>query len=260
MAEPLSLNSAILGSDDEDDDYVPGEQDSGSDSEVERHAKKQRVQDLPSEVVAKNPVTDDAARNALWESFLESASTSASGSGVPTPQSEAKTITIDRSYRFAGQDVVEKVEVAEDSKEAKEWRSRQLSPRITPENASTATSPSKLDTPAPSTHQVEPLLSSSVDTPVVAPPAVAPKPKVATKPRKSLSSLAAAAKPKKLTTLEKSRLDWQSHVSAATLDERDELERNRKAGGTGYLQKVDFLARVGERRENAFEDSKRKRR
>ncbi|KAL5637860.1 hypothetical protein ACGC1H_002210 [Rhizoctonia solani] len=86
------------------------------------------------------------------------------------------------------------------------------------------------------------------------------KPKPPPKSRKSLSSLAAAGKPKKLTTLDKSRLDWQSHLVSSTQEERDDLERNRKAGGAGYLEKVDFLARVGERRDNVFEDSKRKRR
>jgi hypothetical protein len=73
---------------------------------------------------------------------------------------------------------------------------------------------------------------------------------------------AALDKGKKMTTLEKvwlvavcpaykqSQLDWKNHTSKDQ-SINDELEANRKAGG--YLQKKDFLERVGERRMDTFE-------
>ncbi|KAG8680134.1 hypothetical protein FRC09_018460, partial [Ceratobasidium sp. 395] len=155
----------------------------------------------------------------------------------------------------------EKVQVAEDSAEAVEWKRRHL-PAATSEETSVAAGPSPSIVPAPRAPNLinptsRPSSAGSIkgtSTPTTT------KPKPVVKPRKSLSGMAAATKPKKLTTLEKSKLDWQSHLGTVTPGERDELERNRQSGGTGYLEKVDFLARVGERRENAFEDSKRKQR
>jgi len=47
-----------------------------------------------------------------------------------------------------------------------------------------------------------------------------------------------------------SQMDWKKHT-AGDRTIGDELEANRKAGG--YLQKKDFLERVGERRMDTFE-------
>ncbi|KAG8946575.1 hypothetical protein FRC03_001348 [Tulasnella sp. 419] len=77
------------------------------------------------------------------------------------------------------------------------------------------------------------------------------------KSRKSLASLAAASKPKKLTMLEKSKMDWNSHLASASSEERNEIEQSRRGGG--YLDKVDFLQRVNERREDARDVLKRRR-
>jgi len=153
------------------------------------------------------------------------------------------------------------VEVAEDSAEAVNWKKRQ--PSITTfEQTSVATGPSPPAAPVSNATGTTAQSSRPSSTDLIKEESVplSAKSKAAAKPRKSLSSMAAAAKPKKLTTLEKSKLDWQSHLATVTPDERDELERNNQAGGTGYLEKVDFLARVGKRRESVFEDSKRKRR
>ncbi|KAG8690233.1 hypothetical protein FRC11_013013 [Ceratobasidium sp. 423] len=256
MAELPTLNSAILASDEDDDDYVPGEQDSDSESETGPETKKQRTEDT-LDAPTTQLLTDDATRNALWNSFLESAKSEATGSETPTPKPEAKTITIEKKYRFAGEDVIEKTVVAEDSSEAQGWRKHQSTEG---QGTSSTTTPA-VSTPGsgsstPNTGSLFPLETN--DTTIKSPPPTKAKP--AMKPRKSLSGLAVAGKPKKLTTLDKSRLDWQSHLASSTQEERDELERNRRAGGAGYLEKVDFLARVGERRENVFEESKRKRR
>lgn len=65
-------------------------------------------------------------------------------------------------------------------------------------------------------------------------------------------SLSSSQKPKKLSTLDKSAMGWQSHVSAEGL--KDELEANRRSGG--YLEKVEFLQRVDDRKEDALEANK----
>lgn len=66
-----------------------------------------------------------------------------------------------------------------------------------------------------------------------------------------------APKPKKLSTLDKSRLDWKSHVESSDKDARDELEANRRGGG--YIEKVEFLGRVEGRVEEKREEMKGKR-
>ncbi|WWC59956.1 uncharacterized protein I303_102519 [Kwoniella dejecticola CBS 10117] len=103
--------------------------------------------------------------------------------------------------------------------------------------------------------------STSTPTPTPAPapastvgPSKPKGPPVRRKPRQSLEAMSAALdKGKKMTTLEKSQMDWKSHTTS-TAGLHDELSLNRKNGG--YLDKKDFLDRVGERRSGAF-DSKR---
>jgi Bucentaur or craniofacial development len=75
---------------------------------------------------------------------------------------------------------------------------------------------------------------------------------------------------KKLTTLEMSALEWKAHVSASPgsgsgggggePELASELEANRRGGG--YLEKVEFLQRVGDRKNQTLEankDNKRRR-
>ncbi|CAE6349982.1 unnamed protein product [Rhizoctonia solani] len=248
MPELPTLNSAILDSDEDDKDYIPSENvDSESDAGPER--KKPRTEDT-SDIPATKILADDATRNALWDSFLESTKSEATNSNIVT---EVQTIVIERKYRFAGEDVIEKVAVAEDSSEAQEWSKHQSTgDQSTNSGATPIISTPGSESSTPKTSSLETNRTDTKTPPV--------KPKPPTKPRRSLSNLAAAGKSKKLTTLDKSRLDWQSHLASSTQEERDDLERNRKAGGAGYLEKVDFLARVGERRDTVFEDGKRKRR
>lgn len=47
-------------------------------------------------------------------------------------------------------------------------------------------------------------------------------------------------------------MDWQKHISTDGLT--DELEANRRSGG--YIEKVEFLQRVDERKEGSLEASK----
>jgi hypothetical protein len=65
----------------------------------------------------------------------------------------------------------------------------------------------------------------------------------------------ASTKAKKLSTLDKSAMDWQSHIQTAEDPGlKDELEANRRSGG--YLEKVEFLKRVDERKEDVVEANK----
>jgi len=52
-------------------------------------------------------------------------------------------------------------------------------------------------------------------------------------------------------------MDWKAHVAAeaaAGTGVPDELELNRRGGG--YLERVEFLDRVGDRREELLEKGK----
>lgn len=74
-------------------------------------------------------------------------------------------------------------------------------------------------------------------------------------PRKKRPSLLDAvindSKASKLSTLEKSRLDWASYVDNQGI--RDDLKSNEKGG---YLEKQDFLARVEAKKDEQYQDVK----
>ncbi|KAJ7150979.1 bucentaur or craniofacial development-domain-containing protein [Mycena crocata] len=143
-------------------------------------------------------------------------------------------VKIERKYIYAGEQAVEIVEVPEDSAEAKKW------PLWRPPEDSTASSST----------QDSSLLSSAASTSAARPAAKKPGPR---KPRTSLADIP-TQKPRKLSTLDKSALDWRAHVSAEPADMKDELDANRRGGG--YLAKVEFLNRVDQRKDDALEASK----
>jgi hypothetical protein len=78
------------------------------------------------------------------------------------------------------------------------------------------------------------------------------------KPKKVLGALPSSSsqKAKKLTTLDKSMMDWKAHT--VDTDLKDELDTNRKSGG--YLERVEFLRRVEERKEENLEAMKSRKR
>ena len=71
------------------------------------------------------------------------------------------------------------------------------------------------------------------------------------KSRTTLGPIPGPAKAKKLTTLDKSAMDWKKHLEDAGSSVTDELEANRRGGG--YLEKVEFLKRVEERKEETLD-------
>lgn len=118
----------------------------------------------------------------------------------------------------------EVVEVDEDSEDAKRW------PRAG-ETSSASASASTSSTPKPPGRRPGPRRSKVT---------LAPLP---------------SGKAKKLSTLEKSAMDWRAHVAAeAGSGLQEELDANRKGGG--YLEKVDFLKRVDERKDDILEASR----
>ncbi|KAJ7512502.1 bucentaur or craniofacial development-domain-containing protein [Mycena galericulata] len=141
-------------------------------------------------------------------------------------------VKIQKKFLYAGETTVEVVEVPEDSADAKKWPLWHP-----PEEESTATASSSTQEP---------------ETPPVPSTSAAKKPG----PRKPRTSLAAipTQKPRKLSTLDKSKMDWSTHVNSEPPDMKDELDANRRGGG--YLEKLEFLNRVDGRREDALEASK----
>lgn len=163
------------------------------------------------------------------------------------PPSQAQTatpkakVTIEKRYRFAGEDVMcvfeylvvvtgvlndsrEVAEVDEDCEDAKRW-------------------PRAGETSSASVH------ASTSSAPK--PPGRRPG------PRRSKVTLAPlpSGKAKKLTTLEKSAMDWRAHVAAeAGSGLQEELDANRKGGG--YLDKADFWGRVDGRKDDILEASR----
>lgn len=150
----------------------------------------------------------------------------------------------------------EVVDVPEDSADAKKW------PLWKPPNGQDEPVPhdSGSGIPTPSTEETPPLVAAAAaaaastsvvptQTPAKRPGRRKPKVQLAEPPS------AGSQKGKKLTTLEMSALDWKAHVNTSGEPElASELEANRRGGG--YLEKVEFLRRVGDRKNETLEANK----
>ena len=110
----------------------------------------------------------------------------------------------------------------------------------------------------PSTSSAIPSTSASAPPPSGPTTTAAHKPAFSGAPkRKKAGGLAAMAaslggKPAKLSTLEKSKLDWNKHVAKEGLE--DDLTRARK---DGYLGKKDFLDRAAVAKEDEYDKMRR---
>ena len=131
------------------------------------------------------------------------------------------------------------MEVAEGSEDARKWPL--WDPSTTLESTPEATTASNATDRA-----------TAPPTPI---PALAPKKPGRRRPRVQLGDIpsTSAQKAKKLTTIEKSAMDWRAH-SQDDAQLKDELDANRRGGG--YLEKVEFLQRVEQRKDEAFEANK----
>ncbi|KAJ3729848.1 bucentaur or craniofacial development-domain-containing protein [Lentinula raphanica] len=253
----------MLGSDSEDEEYIPHERahsfsSSESDDAEEPDAKRPRTQ--PSAPV-ESTEDQQRKRKELWKSFKDSVHGS---SASELKEAQSKTVRVEKRYIFAGKEITDIIEVPADSAEAKKW------PIVSSEPT-----PSSTVSNSPPVHQSNSNASSSTTipteveslTPSASTPSQTNQKSIAPRrgPRKSKITLGeipgsksgSRSRPTKLTTLEKSAMDWHAHVSGQKGDAlQDELEANRKQGGGGYLEKVEFLERVSERRESLLDASK----
>ncbi|KAG8983558.1 hypothetical protein FRB90_005906 [Tulasnella sp. 427] len=254
----------------EDDDYYVPQQENGSDCEASEGARRSKKARLSGPMQNEQPPTKSAEqikaeRDALWAEFQASVSSS---SIENSRGNKPKTVKVRVAHEFAGEEVIEIKEVQEGSAEATKWPMVVEDKGDDQAGGSTPCTSTPADTGAsaalfpgagPSV-SVLPEARSIND----APPLKKPTPTSATRrpgrPKgSSLAALVAATKPKKISTLEKSRLDWDAHLaSTPSKEEVDELERDRK-DGAGYLDRMDYLKRVDERKEAARIVTKRKR-
>ncbi|KAI0064881.1 hypothetical protein BV25DRAFT_1822648 [Artomyces pyxidatus] len=249
MATIQSAANRELDSDEDDQDYVPPNvEDASDDSDDERESKRPRKSTTPPPLTEEDVEAQERARQALWAEFQ----TSVAKPLDRVDQQPKKMIKIEKRYRFAGEEVIEVKEVEADSQEAKNW------PAWHPPAQEGSASPSTVPNPPAASTSTTAEASSSASVTSNANPPPATKRPGRRKPKVQLADLP-SAKAKKISTLEKSALDWEAHV-ASQKESKDELEANRRSGG--YLEKVQFLQRVGDRKEQALEanaDKKRRR-
>ncbi|KAJ9474480.1 SWR1-complex protein 5 [Pseudozyma hubeiensis] len=233
----------------------------------DRLGKRRRLANNIGETVAESIIASDEAdalkakAMAEWEAIKGSDSARApkgeaatsipsvgNASTIPSANAEDDTVSVPTTYKFAGEVHV----------------STRLLPRSHPDaikHLATQTSSNGTATSTPSTvsSSSSALTASRAETVSTA---ARPRPAAPGPRRKKQSSLAAlsasasSAKPTKLNTLEKSKLDWDSFKSdhsKLSQQELDELEHQTKGGGKGlgdmkgYLERSDFLDRVKNR-------------
>ncbi|KAI9660502.1 MAG: swr complex subunit [Bathelium mastoideum] len=167
---------------------------------------------------------------------------------------EDDTITIKRTYDFAGETHTEEKRVAKDSAEARLFLSSvDPTKNLSPE-AEQSSDPSKplLRKPLKRPSRFEPNPAGEIRN--LPPHAKLPRalhPISNLKANNDRSAAAAAAmnsnlKAQKLNTVTKSKLDWAGYVDKEGI--ANELQEYEKGGKT-YLDRMDFLGRVEERRD-----------
>ncbi|KAK7202687.1 bucentaur or craniofacial development-domain-containing protein [Myxozyma melibiosi] len=199
-----------------------GHADGGSDNEedgIRILTRSQRsAEDAAKKAAKKGKSTIDA--DALWAQMRASTPTAATAAD--------EMITITETFEFAKEVTTRERQVPKNSAEGQAYLAK-----LAKEKEAAAASPA-ISSQTPST--------ASATT-----SATTKKPKLGGGPRKkkvsALDSLAAGGKPKKLNTLEKSKMDWQGFVDNEGIT--DDLRRHNQGG---YLHKQDFLARVDEKR------------
>jgi len=143
------------------------------------------------------------------------------------------------------------MEVPEDSKDAKKW------PLWKPPETAEEVATFNNDSSSASTPPAAGLPTASSSSTATTTRQVVNRRPGRRKPKVQLAELPSAdsRKGKTLTTLEKSTLDWNAHVNVPGEPElAAELEANRRGGG--YLERVEFLQRVDDRKNQALETSR----
>lgn len=156
---------------------------------------------------------------------------------IPNTAADDDTVTIHRTYNFAGKVHTETKIVPRDSAEAKLYLASNPTPVLAPTSTSPPRRPTKLARRSIFEPLTEPLpqradLKLGVGT-----------------IRERLVIQARVDKGRKLNTVEKSKMDWAGFVDKSGI--REELEVAEKAKGS-YMHQKEFLERVeGKREEEA---------
>ncbi|KAG6334506.1 hypothetical protein ID866_4577, partial [Astraeus odoratus] len=201
--------------------------------------------DVVQKPVVEEPFRKDTVqkkeREALWAAFQASVATPTS----PKEQLPVQLVKVEKRYLFAGKHVTDVVEVPADSEDAKKWPLWRP-----PEQQSLQLEQAQIGTLEQQAESLPPALDTISTAPAAA-RRLGPR-----RPRTTLPSLPTpgSSKAKKITTLDKSAMDWRAHVTSQGTEVQDELIVNRRGGG--YLEKVDFLQRVEDRRQDVLEASK----
>lgn len=195
----------------------------------------------------------------LWES-LNAETSNALKRKVDTSPIK-KTTIVKRVKRFAGEDIVVEEELVLGSEEHTKWLQAE-SRRMREEEKTAAQASIKMQPidmllknggKSATTTAAAATTTSAVAASVSSPVSLTGKPKPKEK-EKSQSALDAALKSltggKKMSSVEKSRLDWDNYVAKKGI--KDELRDNRRGGG--YLDTQAFLQRTDLRQ---FEEEKK---
>ncbi|KAF9281935.1 Craniofacial development protein 1 [Mortierella alpina] len=253
-------------------------------------SRKKRLDALWAEMNA--PVSKASSRPEL---MTAAALSTRSGAGQSSEAgSSSRMVTITTTYDFAGETVTVTKDVPEDSKEAKDFALKNKAPGSLPMNSLSSASSSSSSSSSSSISKI-PSASTSVSTSTSAsvkevssdtnqtsehssglsstPKGISTAPRVTTRPsmleslakkgpvryvrkKSNLDALAATygvKKPAKLNTLEKSKLDWKNFVGKEGIE--DELKHHNK---DGYMEKVAFLQRTDERRDQTYQELKKR--
>ncbi|KAL1663733.1 hypothetical protein GGF50DRAFT_56342 [Schizophyllum commune] len=265
MSTIHDLTARLPEDDEEDPDFVP----LPDEGQLFGHNSPDSEPELPlieNDVLPTHDELEEKRRQRaeLWSKFL------AMDPPRPTDEPPRKLVKVFKTYKFAGKEMEEIIEVPEDSPDAANWpRYEEASSadaselRDVPMTDLTAqpldVTPSQLPPPhkRPGPRRGKVTLPGFimghrvVRTPT-SPHAVDPTAHVASLPTRHKTST-----PTALTTLDKSALDWRSHIQSQSHIEdqaiplRDELDAHRRGGG--YLEKVAFMQRVEQRREGLLE-------
>ena len=167
---------------------------------------------------------------------IVSSSQQSSKANSPSTQTplEQEKIKITSTYEFAGKTVTEEKWVDKDSQEAKAYlNSAKLTSKLESDKAS----------------------STSTAAAAAAENGTPKKPLLRRKRKREslLDAVISNSSKTKLSTLEKSRLDWATYVDKNKIN--DELKYKNKSG---FLEKQDFLNRVESRRDDLYKNAKSK--
>ncbi|GAV27683.1 hypothetical protein PMKS-001151 [Pichia membranifaciens] len=163
-------------------------------------------------------------------SQVVSSSTTITGAPGSTARLVDEKVKITRTYEFAGKRISEEKWVDANSEEAKAYLNSAAIPAAKSAPAQTASEPMPASTAVPQKNLRRKRKRASL-----------------------LDAVITNSSNTKLTTLEKSRLDWATYVDKNKIG--DELKYTNKAG---FLEKQDFLSRVDSRRDNLYSKAKSK--